>query len=384
MRICHVITRMILGGAQENTLLTCEGLHARGHDVTLITGPALGPEGELLQRAKAGGYEVIVLDEMRRAIHPVRDCLAYRRLRQLLRDLGPEVMHSHSSKAGILARKAAASVGKMAVVHTIHGLAFHPYQSSFKNLFYILLERRAARRTNAIISVANAMTSQAIACNIGRPDQYTTIYSGMDVTPYLNIPHGVDHFRASLNLPPHAVLVTQVSRLAKLKGHEYLIRAAAQTDNRIIFCFVGDGALRDHLKVTMDRAGLRHRFRFTGLVPPEQIPTIMHASDIVVHCSFREGLARALPQAMLAGKPVVAFDVDGAREVVNSNTGVLLEPGDSAGLKIALETLAKSPEMRTRLGDAGREFCRNRFDHHRMIDQIEAVYKRVVERGHKS
>ena len=116
----------------------------------------------------------------------------------------------------------------------------------------------------------------------------------------------------------------------------------------------------------------------------EQIPAIMHASDIVVHCSFREGLARALPQAMLAGKPVVAFDVDGAREVVNSNTGVLLEPGDSAGLKIALETLAKSPEMRIRLGDAGREFCRLRFDHHRMIDQIEAVYKRVLERGHKS
>ena len=107
MKICHIITRMILGGAMENTLLTCEGLHARGHEVTLITGPARGSEGELMTRALAGGYRVIVIDDLRRAIHPVYDWRAYRLILAALRDLRPQVVHTHASKAGILARRAA-------------------------------------------------------------------------------------------------------------------------------------------------------------------------------------------------------------------------------------------------------------------------------------
>ncbi len=130
---------MILGGAQENTLLTCEGLHARGHDVTLVTGPALGPEGQLLTRAKSGGYRVIEIKQIRRRINPIRDHLAYRRLVKLLRELRPDVMHSHSSKAGILARKAAAKVGGMKIVHTVHGLPYHRYLSPWRNRLYIVL-----------------------------------------------------------------------------------------------------------------------------------------------------------------------------------------------------------------------------------------------------
>jgi len=145
VRICHVITRMILGGAQENTLLTCEGLHARGHEVTLVTGPAVGPEGQLMSRARTGGYRVIVVDAMRREIRPWRDRAVGRQLRRLLAELRPDVMHSHSSKAGILARAAAAAVGGMKIVHTIHGLPFHRYQSWWRNRLYVALERRAAR-----------------------------------------------------------------------------------------------------------------------------------------------------------------------------------------------------------------------------------------------
>ena len=152
---------MILGGAQENTLLTCEGLRARGHEVTLITGPALGPEGELLGRARAGGYRVIVLEQMRREIRPLRDGKAYKRLVELLGGIRPDVMHSHSSKAGILARKAAAKLGGKKIVHTIHGLPFDAYQPWWRNRLYVALERRAARRSDVLISVADAMTRLA-------------------------------------------------------------------------------------------------------------------------------------------------------------------------------------------------------------------------------
>ena len=379
VKICHVITRLILGGAQENTILTCEGLAERGHEVTLVTGPALGPEGELMTRAQAGGYRVIVLDELRREIRPLRDARAYRKLKGLLRDLAPDVMHSHSSKAGILARRAAAKLGGMKVVHTIHGLPFHPYQGRLLRRFYTHLERRAARRSDAIISVADAMTAQALAAGVGRPEQFTTIYSGMEVEPFTGRPAEADALRASLDLPDGAVLVTQVARLAELKGHEYLLTAAEQLDERIHFCFVGDGRLRSRIEKEMVRKGLVGRIHLTGLLPPNDIPAVMHAADIVVHCSLREGLARTLPQAMLAGKPVISFDVDGAREVVNERTGVLLAPCDVPGLVDGIRRLAGDGELRGRMGAAGQETCAERFDCRRMVEQIEALYRRLLQ-----
>ena len=378
MKICHVITRLILGGAQENTLLTCEGLHARGHDVTLVTGPALGPEGQLTTRARSGGYRVIEIDQMRRPINPIRDHRAYRRLLRLLRDLRPDIMHSHSSKAGILARKAAAKVGGMKIVHTVHGLPYHRYLSPWRNKLYIALEKRAARRSDAIISVADAMTRQALAAGVGRPEQYTTIYSGMEVEPYLHA-SGAQAFRDSLELDDDALLVTQVSRLAELKGHQYILDAAEQiTDPRVRFCFAGDGRWRDRIASEIKRRGLADRFTLTGLVPTEQIPAVMAASDIVVHCSLREGLARTLPQAMLAGRPVISFDIDGTGEVVDDSTGILLRPGDVIGLAGAIGKLADAPDLRTALGAAGREKCREMFDHNHMVDRIEELYLRLL------
>ncbi len=380
MKVCHVITRLILGGAQENTILTCEGLHARGHEVTLVTGPALGPEGELMSRAEQGGYRVVVIDSLRREVNPFRDFSAYRRLVKCLREIRPDVMHSHSSKAGILARKAAAKAGGMKVVHTIHGLAFHRYEKPWRNALYIGLEKRAARRTDAIISVADAMTTQALAVGIGEPEQYTTIYSGMETGTFLRRPKEADEFRRSLNLADDDVLVTQVSRLAELKGHEFILDAASQlADERIKFCFVGDGRLRRKIEADIRRRGLAGRFRLTGLLPPDSIPAVMHASDIVVHCSLREGLARALPQAMLAGRPVISFDIDGAREVVNLDTGILIAPGDTATLRFAIEMFASSAELRRSRGEAGRKLCTEMFDHNRMVDNIEAVYNRLKE-----
>ena len=379
MKICHVITRMILGGAQENTLLTCEGLHARGHDVTLITGPAIGPEGQLITNARNGGYRVIEIDQMRRPINPIRDHRAYRRLVRLLGDLRPDIMHSHSSKAGILARKAAAKVGGMKIVHTVHGLPYHRYLSPWRNKLYIALEKRAAGRSDAIISVADAMTRQALAAGVGRPEQYTTIYSGMEVEPYLDRPAGADAFRDSLGLTGDAILVTQVSRLAELKGHEYILAAAGRiTDRRVHFCFVGDGRWRKRIADDIKRRGLAGRFSLTGLLPPEQIPAVMGASDIVVHCSLREGLARALPQAMLASRPVISFDIDGAGEVVDDSTGILLAPGDVTALAGAIGKLAEAPDLRAALGAAGREKCREMFSHHHMVDRIEELYLQLL------
>jgi hypothetical protein len=182
MQIVHIITRLILGGAQENTLITCKLLAQHGHDVTLITGPAIGPEGELFEQTKGQRYKVIVINKMIRAVCPLYDFVSYRQIKKILQQLQPDIVHTHSAKAGILGRFAAYSLREQlrrathdarrktpAIVHTIHGLAFHPYQSKWLNKFYISIEKSAARRTDFFVSVADAMTNQAIAAGIGRP-----------------------------------------------------------------------------------------------------------------------------------------------------------------------------------------------------------------------
>ena len=147
LKIVQIITRLIVGGAQENTLITCKLLAQRGHEVILITGPALGPEGELFNQTKGQDYKVVVVDRLRRAINPYNDVVSYFQIKGLLRELRPDIVHTHSAKAGILGRFAAhnlrAGWGEdlPAVVHTIHGLAFHRYQSELLNRLYIAIER---------------------------------------------------------------------------------------------------------------------------------------------------------------------------------------------------------------------------------------------------
>jgi glycosyltransferase involved in cell wall biosynthesis len=168
VKIVHIITRLIVGGAQENTLLSCEGQHDLGHDVTLITGPPIGPEGSLMERARAFGYKVEVIDAMRRSILPGKDYQTYKLLVRRLRELKPDVVHTHSSKAGIIARWAAHKAGVPVVIHTIHGLSFTASTSKLVNSFYKMLERKTAPISDRIVCVADAMAQQSLAANIGR------------------------------------------------------------------------------------------------------------------------------------------------------------------------------------------------------------------------
>lgn len=383
MHVAHVITRLIIGGAQQNTLLTCEDQHRDfGDEVTLITGPAIGPEGSLIERAQAAGFRVIVLDSMRRSIHPWRDWRSYRELLGVLRDLRPDIVHTHSSKAGIVGRYAAAKL-KLPAVHTIHGAAFHFGQHPLLFRLYRLLEKRAARWCGHFISVCDALTEQYVQAGVGSRENFTTVYSGMDVEPFLNPPRSREEVREELGLAEDHVAVAKVARLFNLKGHEYLIEAAAPVAIRhpnVRFVLIGDGILREQLQRQIDEAGLTEHFIFTGLVEPARIPELINACDIVAHTSVWEGLARVLPQGLIAGKPVVSYDIDGAREVViPDETGFLLPRESIDELKEALCLLVESPELRKRFGSAGREKFTDRFRHQTMTREIREVYQRVLE-----
>jgi glycosyltransferase involved in cell wall biosynthesis len=375
---------MIIGGAQENTLLNCLDLIREfDDDVLLITGPAVGPEGDLLSQGRAGELPVRVLPSLRRAIHPWRDMRARNAIRAAMEEFKPDVVHTHSAKGGLVGRHVAWNLRIPAVIHTVHGAPFHPYQSTISREFFRRCERWAAQRCHRLISVADAMTDLMVDAQVAPREKFTTIHSGMDVEPFLHADEHRSAIRAKYGLRSEHVVVGKIARLFHLKGHDDLISAAAkvaQQNPNIRFLLVGDGILREQLTARIATLGLSEHFIFTGLVQPVEMPAMISAMDVLVHTSYREGLARALPQALIAGRPVISYDVDGAREVtITGQTGILVPPQDTAALADALATLAGNAELRARLGSAGQQRFTEQFRHQRMTRLVREVYQQVLE-----
>ncbi len=384
MRIVHVITRLIVGGAQENTILTCEGLHELGHQVTLITGPTRGPEGSLVERARNGGYDYVEIPELIRAVNPWYDARARRYLEMEFRDRRPDVVHTHSSKAGILGRFAARHARVPIVVHTIHGMSFNRTQPWPVRKLYAWLEWMAARRSDAIVTVADAMIEQSVAAGICRREKMKTIYSGMEVGDFTPTAYDREAVRQSWGVGGDEIVVGTIARLFRRKGYEQLLpimAAAAKREPRLRFVWGGDGAHRLEYEAQLARLGLRESTTLTGLVPPEEIPELLAGFDILAHTSQWEGLPRGVVQALLMRVPVVAFDVDGTPEVVREGqTGRLVKLNDLDGFVDALLALANDPDGRQRMGATGRAYCLERFDWHRMVAALEELYQQLRRR----
>ena len=386
IKVVHIITRFIKGGAQENTFYTMRGLRQDGgFDVIFVTGPQSGPEGSMLEDARNAGIEPVVCEDLVRQINFFKDIKAFAFIYRLVKKQKPDIVHTHSSKAGILGRLAAYFAGCGVIVHTIHGLPFHPYQNRLVNWLYATCEKIAAFFCQKIIVVADAMAQKAADKHVAPASKFITIPSGIELDAFTGA--GRDEgFRRALDIPPDSVLVVKIARLFDLKGYEYYLEAArricAKTKDAY-FLAVGGGALEEELKKQVDSWGLSNRIKFTGLVPRGAIPGIIASSDVVCHCSLREGLARVMPQAMACAKPLVGFDVDGASEVIeNGATGWLVKPRDMDGLESALMSLIKDPSLRKSMGEKGRQRVAPRFEVNYMVKEIARLYNVLIYEHH--
>jgi len=378
MRITHVITRLIIGGAQENTLSSVLGLRQKpGFEVKLISGPSTGPEGSL----ESLDPQLITLPDLVRPIHPLKDSAALRQLEQIFRETQPDIVHTHSGKAGILGRLAAARAGVPTVIHTIHGPSFGNFQNALANFLFCAAERRAGRVTTHFVTVAEAMTEQYLAAGIGRREQYTKIFSGFNLAPYLSAKND-PALRAQFGIAPDDLVIGKIARLFKLKGHDDLFAVAPEIVRRhprVKFLLIGDGEWRTKFENHARALGLEKHILFAGLVPPNEVARYVGIMDALIHLSVREGLPRALPQALAAGKPVLAYDCDGAREVcLDNKTGLLAPPGDLPALTEKLSRLIENASLRERLGQSGREFVRENFSVEQMVDALETIYLKLA------
>ena len=346
-RVLHVITRLIVGGAQLTTIRLCEHL-ADEYDTSLATGPQVGVEGSLHDLAKATS-SVSVVPSLRREVHPRRDGRAVRELRRLIDRLDPAIVHTHSSKAGIIGR--AATVGSRArLVHTVHGWGHTPEDTFGRRVLLVELERLAARRTDALIAVSQDVMTEGLEQRIGSPDQYHVIAEMVDLRPrQADFAASRRHAREVLGLGQEQPVIGWVGRFAEQKDPRTLIAALStvlRACGDATAVLVGDGTLRAAVERTLDPA-IASRVTFTGV--RLDVRDLYAAFDVVMHPTLWEGQPHVIQEALAERIPVVSAAVNGTRALVKEGVnGYLVPPADSGALAArTLEVLrGKGPQRR--------------------------------------
>jgi glycosyltransferase involved in cell wall biosynthesis len=380
-RILHIITRMIKGGAQRSTLLLADGLQMPpyNYEVLLCSGEELGSEGELISEVHKRSLPFFVIGDLVRLPNLVKDIKALFRLYQLIKKRQFEIVHTHTSKAGVLGRIAAKLAGTPIIVHTPHGHIFHSYFSPAVTFVYTLLEKFCSAFTDKIIMLTETERQEHIGPKIASPEKFVVIHSGVELEKFSGINIDIQNKKEELKIGQNLDIVATVGRLVPEKGHCYLIESAKgviRKNPNTIFLIIGSGPLKDELEAMAQRLGISGQFRFLGL--RDDVPEILHTIDLFVFPSLNEGMGRVLVEAMACSKAVVASDVGGIRDVVlNQVTGTLVPPRDTDRLAEAILELLVDKEKRYRMGLEGKKRASGLFDIKTVVAQTDTLYKEL-------
>jgi len=379
-KVLHIITRMIKGGAQENTLLTVVNLDKVCYRASLFSGPSVGSEGEIESKARELDVDLTIIPELVREISPIDDLKALYKLYILIKNGGYDIVHTHSSKAGLLGRIAAKMAGVKIIVHTPHSHIFYGYYGKLLSQVFVWIEKIAAHFTDRIIALTPLEKLEHLQYGVGSADQFTVVYSGVPLDPYLNVGINKNHKREEFGLNEKDKICIFVARLAPVKGHQYLISAIPEVledEPKARFVFVGDGELRNELERQALDLGVKDSVIFTGL--RDDVPELLAMSDIFVLSSINEGMGRVLVEAMAVGLPVVATRVGGVPAVVvDGETGIIVPSRDPGALADAIIKLLKDEDLRQRMGDAGRKRVDPDFSVETMVRRIEGIYEELI------
>ncbi len=376
VKVLHLVTRLDLGGAQQNTLHTVRHLDRALFEPLLVCG-----RGGILDDEAAGdpSFRTVFVDSLLRDIHPFYDLLALLELTRVLLAEKPAILHTHSSKAGILGRVAAALAGVPVVVHTYHGFGFHDRQPASVKALYVFLEKLCARFTGALVFVSKSNIDYAAAHGIVRPEDAVLIRSGVALA---GLPAPVDaaKLKMSAGIGMHKPLVISVGNLKPQKNAGDFVAAAAKVladFPEARFVFLGDGPQRRALEARVFALGLEGRILFLGW--RRDTAQWLAAADVFVMTSLWEGLPRALVEAMKSGLPSVCYATDGVTDLVkDGENGYMVEPGDHAALAARVTALLQDEPLRKRLGAAAAASIGAEFDIDGMVRAQEALYGRLL------
>jgi len=386
-KIIHIITRMDMGGSAQNTLLTCLELAGR-YDIVLAFGPStesrMIPEEQAIvnrriSRFQARGGRVYRLPDLFRRIDPLRDTLTFAKLLIWLRREAPSIVHTHSSKAGLLGRWAARLTGVPIIVHTPHGHVFHGHFGAVTSKLFLSLERLSDRITDHLICLTRGELTDYLDLRVTRPGKASVIHSGVEIRRFQKPEVASGTIRSILGLDDRTLVVGTVGWLEPVKGPEVLLEAMGHVWQRrsdVHLIYVGKGDMEEPLKADVRRMQATDRVRFLGW--RQDIPDVMHALDIFVLPSRNEGMGRVVVEAMAAGLPVVASRTGGLPDLVSDgHNGFLVPPGDALSLGRAIMELCADRDLRHRMGARGPRRAAE-FSLQRMVEKLDALYARLL------
>ncbi len=382
IRVMRVIARLNVGGPALHAALLTERLDPGRYESVLVTGSEAPAEGNYLALTGRRLERLVVVPALGREIHGARDAIALAQLVRLMRRERPVIVHTHTAKAGMLGRLAARLARVPIVVHTYHGHVFRGYFSPAKTRLFLALERWLGRHTDRLLTVSPAVRRELLALGVGTPDRLAVLPLGLDLAPFLAPrPAGAPGPRAELGLAAATPLVAVVARLVPVKAHETFLEAAALVAAKrpeARFLVVGDGERRAELEALARRLGLARSVAFLGW--RADLPAIYRDVDVVALTSRNEGSPVSLIEAMAAARPVVATAVGGVPDLVEDGvSGYLVEPGQPAAVADRVLALLDDPERREAFGRAGRKRVDPAFDAARLLRDVDALYRRLIE-----
>ena len=390
-KIIHIITRLDKGGSAETTLQTVSLLDHKKYELFLIRGLSLesnmsNMERESVERdlslAEAKSIKVFALPSLVRRLSFKNDLLAFISIYRLIKRIRPHIVHTHTSKAGLLGRPAAFLARVPVIIHTPHGHVFHSYYGPFMTRIFIIAERILSLMTDKIAALTDRERDEHLEQGVASIEKYTIIHSGVMLQQIMNMNIDIETGKKEFGIPQNSNVIGVVGRLVPIKGHKYLVSAAKRIikefDNTV-FVFVGDGYLESRLEKQAESLGVRKHIIFAGW--RKDVIEVLDLFDILVLPSLNEGMGKVLIEGMALGKPIVASRVGGIIDLVkNGDNGILVSPRDSDALGEAILTLIRNKNLAQRLGEYGKANISPEYDTFVMVRQIEEMYENMLSR----
>jgi glycosyltransferase involved in cell wall biosynthesis len=374
---------MITGGADENTLFTVQGLNKKKYDVDLIIGEEF--DKNILNKVKNNNFNIVKIKGLKGKLNFLYDPIILLKLIKLLKINHYDIVHTHTTKAGILGRIASRIAGVPVIIHGLHGSTFQAFNSGLLNWLLFLLERLTSRFTDAYVSVSEMLSEKYVEKGIGEKEKYYTAYSGMRLDKFYNIKKNIDYEKKQreLGINPRHFIIGNVARMEMRKGHKFLLDAFKKVtlerkDYPLKLLIIGEGEERGNLESYVRELNLEEKVIFTGY--REDVEEFMALMDIFVLTSLREGLPRVLVQAAAVGIPLIAFNVDGVSEIIKDNqNGFLIRPRDVDQLASRIIKYIDNQELVLLHSQRGREFIKDKWSIEDMVDKIDKIYQDLIQ-----
>jgi glycosyltransferase involved in cell wall biosynthesis len=377
MRILHIITRLDKGGSADVLLDLSAGLKGMGHDVYIAAGPTLHPQTDIDAFSLRSGIPVYHIRHLTRDCYPLQDFLSFFEILKIIRKVKPDILHTHTSKAGFIGRIAGRIAGIKVAVHMPHGHVFYGYFNKIKTRIFVYLEKIASMFSDKIVTLTDIEKLEYLDEKIAPDNKIVAIPCGIDVDKFSSAQNTV---RNEFGISPDMPVIGWVGRAESVKGGEYFLRACQLIKKEMPharFLVVGDGSLQGEMEALANSLNLSNEVKFAGY--RTDMPEIMNSIDLLLHTPLNEGLGRVILEAMACGKPIVATNVGGIPEIVEHGIhGFLVPPGDCASMAKESLRILKDTELAWRLGNACRKKALN-FSTKQMVRKIHNLYSESYE-----